>query len=204
MSFFTHISKRFVRPTPYVGPTGKTRTYEGPFILKKHHVPKTSIYEMEEMLDHLKSIRDMTIEKPSPFHAVIRYKDMGGRPWNEKVVLRRLGLHGRTGDCAVLPNTPHYNRLLWEIKHLIRLKPVKFPDGIPTEKDVGATKFDPHSGVMRINEAFRVSNERLFGDQKSGLYEGKYLSDYLKKLSGLFGVAAVNSKWDDYHKKSFK
>jgi len=123
-------------------------------------------------------------------------------------VLRRLGLHQKeTGVRIVLPNTPHFNQLLWEIKHLIRLKPVSFPDGIPTEKDIGAVKVNSGTGVMNINECHRVSNERLENAKSHDIYYGRYLREYLKWASGMFGRSLPISEvqqYDGNHIKEFR
>ena len=89
----------------------------------------------------------------------------------------------------MLPNTPHFNKLLWEVKHLIKLKPVIFTNGIPTEKDIGATRLCPYTGRFEINEAFRVNSHRLNTDQKSIFYQGNYLRNYLRKLCGIFTIS---------------
>lgn len=90
------------------------------------------------------------------------------------------------GEPVVIPNTPHYNALLWDVKHLIHLKPIKFVNGFPTEKDIGATRLCPHTGIFEINEALRVSPDRLYGDEVSEFHQKHYLRNYLRKLSGIF------------------
>ncbi len=108
-------------------------------------------------------------------------------------MLRRLGLHQKEVNVrVVLPNTPHFNQLLWEIKHLIRLKPVSFPNGIPTDEDIGSVKVDTFNGVMNVNRSFRVSNERLEKAKNPDIYYGRYLREYLKWSSGMFGKSLPN------------
>ena len=98
---------------------------------------------------------------------------------------------------VIVPNTPHYNNLLWEIKHLIRLKPVVFPDGIPEEKDVGATRIDLGNGKMNISEAFRISDQRLEAAELPKIFSGNYLREYLKHHSFINKTSHQRSTdWD--------
>lgn len=87
----------------------------------------------------------------------------------------------------VVPNTPHYNKMLWDVKHLIRLKPLQFPDGLPTEEDIGNIKIDVDRGQMRINAAFKIPQESLDKADTSPMFTGRYLREYLKWSSGLIG-----------------
>ena len=75
---------------------------------------------------------------------------------------------------------------MFQVKHLLHIKPIIFVDGFPTEKDIGATRLDPYTGIFRINEKFRVSEERLGGDHLHFFYKNNYLRNYLRKESGLF------------------
>lgn len=111
----------------------------------------------------------------------------------EKVALRRLGMHQRQLNVlTVIPNTPQYNQLLWIVKHLIKIRPLKFPNGIPTEADIGNIKIDAETGEMLINTAFKVSDERLEKADTSPMFKGKYLREYLKWASGLVGKGLPN------------
>lgn len=87
----------------------------------------------------------------------------------------------------MLPNTPHYNALLWEIKHLIRLKPLKFPNGIPKEEDIGNIKVDMNTGEMKISASYKIPAEDLEKAKTPDIFSGKYLREYLKWTSGLIG-----------------
>lgn len=102
-------------------------------------------------------------------------------------------MHSLEGhDPTIVPNTPHFNQLLWEIKHLINLRPISFPDGIPTEQDIGRAHLNHFTGEMRLSDSYRPSAFQLTGDQKSFLYEGNYLREYLKKLVGILAVTTRN------------
>jgi hypothetical protein len=102
-------------------------------------------------------------------------------------------LHSLEGlDPVVIPNTPHFNRLLWEIKHLVNLRPISFPDGIPTESDIGRAHLNHFTGEMRLSDSYKPSEFRLNAGSKNAVYEGNYLREYLKKLIGTMAITTRN------------
>lgn len=162
-------------------------TYRGAFDGKKNQNFCRPQVHFEQLYQKISDTQDMNVTKPSPIHLVWRHQPFYCRPWWEKIALRKLGLHYQYDHERVLiPNTPHYNRLLWEVKHLIKIKPLTFPDGVPTEKDIGATRVCTHFGTVRIGDQYRVSDDRLNGETKPVVYQGVYLRDYLKRLIGIF------------------
>lgn len=91
----------------------------------------------------------------------------------------------------IVPNTPHFNRLLWEIKGSILLRPVNFVNKLPTEEDLGACKVNHFTGEFKVDPIYRVPLERL--DYKPlGIYEGIYLRNYLRKLVGVLPLTTGN------------
>lgn len=137
--------------------------------------------------DEIRKVQNTPIQNPSPIHMAWRSQPLTARAWWERVIMRRLGLHDRRLYQRLLfPNTPHFNRLLYQVKHLITMKPLTFPDGIPTEKDIGAIRVEDHSGVVRINEQFRVPDHRLYGDKKPEVFEGKSMRNYMRRTIGIF------------------
>ncbi|XP_053202120.1 39S ribosomal protein L30, mitochondrial-like [Panonychus citri] len=162
MSFITHFSRRFLNIPVYGGP------YVNKGWAHKSKGPK----DLEEAAGFYKKTLESEVTEPSPFHVVFRYKK-GIIPWTIKVKLRHLGLHGKEiGYPVLIPNTPHFNALLWDVKHLIKLAPVTFPDGLPTEKDIGATRLCPFTGKFEINDKFRVDPSRVWADVPSDFYKG--------------------------------
>ena len=170
--------------------------YKGPFEYKKKDVYLTkfpfgvSKTKLESEAKEIREIREtpVTEEEISPFHLVWRYKKLMGNPWQHKVILRRLGLHQQKLFApTVIPNTPHYNQMLWEVKHLIRLKPLKFPNGIPTEEDIGKIQLDTYTGEMKIDARYQIDQEQLDKSKSDDIFTGKYLREYLKWSSGVMG-----------------
>ena len=140
----------------------------------------------EELSDKIRVAQTTKVTNPSPVHMVWLTQHLYRRPWYEKVIVRRLGLHSRLMyERVLVPNTPHYNQLLYQIKHLINIKALTFPDGIPTEADIGAVKFCPHSGAVRKGDQYRVPAQRLEAEIPD-ILEPHNMRSYLRNLIGLF------------------
>jgi large subunit ribosomal protein L30 len=141
----------------------------------------------EQLCDKIRDVQNMPIT-PSPVHVVHRSQPLQARQWWERVIMRRLGLHGKEMyERVLIPNTPHYNRLLYAVKHMITMRPITFPDGVPTEKDVGAVRLEEHTGALRIDEKFRVPHHRVYGDKMPDVFSGKQMRSYLRRTIGIFG-----------------
>lgn len=69
-------------------------------------------------------------EQPHKLHIVTRVKSTKGRPYWEKKVVKSLGLM-KSHEPRVHKNTPSVNNLLKIIKHLVRIEPLKLPNGLP-------------------------------------------------------------------------
>ncbi|KAH8386705.1 hypothetical protein KR093_002112 [Drosophila rubida] len=82
--------------------------------------------------------QDPPIE-PTKLFRVQRIKPVKGNPYWEKRLLKELGLDGKQSDFAVVKNIPENNARLWKIKHLIKVTPITFPYGEPTEHDIKHT-----------------------------------------------------------------
>lgn len=66
--------------------------------------------------------------------------------------------------------------MLWKVKHLIKITPVTFPNGEPTENDIGSTflkengefmvvkQLKPTSDVLESTEAFKNNPKKLDGN----------------------------------------
>lgn len=56
------------------------------------------------------------------------------------------------GDVAIVKNIPEINSQLWKIKHLIKITPITFPNGMPTENDIDCTYLKENGELMVIKE----------------------------------------------------
>lgn len=77
--------------------------------------------------------------EPAKLFRVQRIKPVKGNPYWEKRLLKELGLDGKESDFTVVKNIPENNARLWKIKHLIKVTPITFPHGEPTENDIKHT-----------------------------------------------------------------
>ncbi|KAG8452190.1 hypothetical protein GDO86_004110 [Hymenochirus boettgeri] len=89
-------------------------------------------------------------EKPHKLYLVTRIKSGIGRPYWEKKTLEILGLQ-KAHKAVVHKNIPAVNAKLKTIKHLVRIKPLKLPHGLPTEQDLSDT-FLKSSGELVIRK----------------------------------------------------
>ncbi|XP_055906523.1 39S ribosomal protein L30, mitochondrial [Eupeodes corollae] len=76
---------------------------------------------------------------PAKLFRVQRIKPVKGNPYWEKRILKDLGLDGKQGNFTVVKNIPENNARLWKIKHLIKVTPIVFKFGEPTENDIKHT-----------------------------------------------------------------
>lgn len=64
-----------------------------------------------------------------------------------------------------MKNIPENNARLWKIKHLIKIAPITFPDGIPTEEVLNCT-YLKENGELVINKTLNPSNDVLEATEK--------------------------------------
>jgi ribosomal protein L30/L7E len=69
---------------------------------------------------------------------VWRVAALSGRPKYEKAIMLSLKLDTPIHKMVILRNTPEINYKLWQVKHLLRIKPLSFPDGIPSQDNFKA------------------------------------------------------------------
>jgi len=74
-------------------------------------------------------------DPPSPVLMVEKIKNLQGEPYWLKDYCEQLGLgtQEKIGKMAFLPNTPSVGLLLFKIKHLVKITPVTFPNGMPDD-----------------------------------------------------------------------
>ncbi|XP_058523515.1 large ribosomal subunit protein uL30m [Ochotona princeps] len=75
---------------------------------------------------------------PHKLHIVTRIKSTKRRPYWEKDTIKMLGLQ-KAHTPQVHKNIPSVNAKLKIVKHLIRIKPLKLPQGLPTEENISST-----------------------------------------------------------------
>ena len=65
----------------------------------------------------------------------------------------------------VFKNTPSWNRILWNVKAFIEIRPISFPHGEPTEEDVGNLRVLP-TGECIVDKKLHVPSEELDLEKK--------------------------------------
>jgi len=76
-------------------------------------------------------------ENPSPVLMVEKMQASKGQPYFIKDYLIQIGLGHMEpiGKKVFLPNTPSVGMLLYRMKHIVKITPLKFPNGIPENFD---------------------------------------------------------------------
>ncbi|XP_064124526.1 large ribosomal subunit protein uL30m isoform X2 [Loxodonta africana] len=77
-------------------------------------------------------------QNPHKLHVVTRIKSTKRRPYWEKDTIKMLGLE-KAHTPQVHKNIPSVNAKLKVVKHLIRIQPLKLPQGLPAEEDMSDT-----------------------------------------------------------------
>ncbi|KAM5179458.1 large ribosomal subunit protein uL30m [Mantella aurantiaca] len=77
-------------------------------------------------------------EQPHKLHIITRIRSFVGRPYWETDVVKKLGLQ-KAQKPVIHKNIPAVNKQLKIIKHLVRVKPLKLPYGLPTEEEMSGT-----------------------------------------------------------------
>ncbi|XP_055389139.1 39S ribosomal protein L30, mitochondrial [Condylostylus longicornis] len=97
---------------------------------------------------------------PSKLFRVQRVKPVKGNPYWEKRILKDLGLDGKQSDFTVVKNIPENNARLWKIKHLLKITPITFPYGEPTENDINNTILK-ENGECLVAKELKISDQRI-------------------------------------------
>src|SRR5262249_13815033 len=89
-----------------------------------------------------------------------------------------LGVNGNYENCSFLQNTHSTNTALWRVKNLIEIRPITFPHGEPTLKDVGTMELF-HDGrcLLRTEEPDPGDVETLVDKKKQ--FTPSYLASRL-------------------------
>ncbi|CAO1424819.1 unnamed protein product [Diamesa hyperborea] len=123
------------------------------------------------------------ITDPAKLFRVHRIKPVKGNPHWEKRILRELGLFQKYG-VAIVKNIPENNARLWKIKHLIKIAPITFPQGEPSEEDLHHT-YLKENGECIVIKNIDTLNQRLEAAQEFEKKENLLDGETLRKDSRL-------------------
>ncbi|XP_038613068.1 39S ribosomal protein L30, mitochondrial [Tachyglossus aculeatus] len=104
-------------------------------------------------------------ENPHKLHLITRIKSVKGRPYWEKDTIKLLGLE-KAHRPQVHKNIPSVNAKLKTVKHLIRIQPLRLPQGLPAEEDMGRTCLK-NTGELVVRWALTPADAKA-GEEKSG------------------------------------
>ena len=102
-------------------------------------------------------------QKPHELHLVKKVKSLIGEPWWVKNSMRQLGFNSYMSKewkiiYNIHPNTTEINNLLWVCKHVVKVTPIKFKNGYPTENDFKNTILNLETGEFEIIKSLKVEN----------------------------------------------
>uniref|UniRef100_K7FXU6 Large ribosomal subunit protein uL30m n=1 Tax=Pelodiscus sinensis TaxID=13735 RepID=K7FXU6_PELSI len=97
-------------------------------------------------------------QQPHKLHLITRIRSGIGRPYWEKKIIHDFGLDKRF-QPRVHKNIPAVNAKLKVIKHLIRIRPLKLPHGIPTEEEMSDT-FLKSTGELVIRRRLKPVEQK--------------------------------------------
>nr|SVE73861.1 EOG090X0EYV [Daphnia atkinsoni] len=121
--------------------------------------------------------------EPSKVLMVQRIVSLKHKPYWEKDVLEGLGLSMKTklSKIVVVANTPSVCAQLWRVKHLIRVTPITFPQGLPDEADTAGARLQDNGELVFIPQL--KSDAVVAATQSKPEERRNYLdTDTVKKL----------------------
>ncbi|XP_046738409.1 39S ribosomal protein L30, mitochondrial [Diprion similis] len=97
---------------------------------------------------------------PTKLFMVKRIKPLRGTPWWEKEIMYQLNLLEKKSDVTIVKNTPEMNAFLWQVKHLIKVTPIKCPDGIPKTASLKGSYLH-ENGTFMVNPKVEIEQKRI-------------------------------------------
>lgn len=101
--------------------------------------------------------------EPTKLFMIERIKPMWGRNPEEKRILNRFDINGEIkwkGHINIVKNTPQVNALLWKIKHLIKITPIKFVNGLPEDGNLTGCWLKKN-GEFMVSQKLKIEEERI-------------------------------------------
>ncbi|OON17673.1 hypothetical protein X801_06488 [Opisthorchis viverrini] len=135
---------------------GTARTYESKPIpgSREHLNPNEWAERLFKLYERRKDRANTTPTSSEPplLHMVCRVKPLKNTVHYERAILERHGL-GESIKWVLVKNTPSVNADLYQVKHLVRIQPVQFPQGLPTAlDDLTQCRLRPDGRFLRYRE----------------------------------------------------
>ncbi|KAG7155661.1 uncharacterized protein LOC121854685 [Homarus americanus] len=104
--------------------------------------------------------------KPAPLHLVTRVRCLKNKPWWDKDIMKKLGLDGKRSDYTIVKNIPEINAMLWKVKYLVKITPIRVPADLPEEVDPRCC-FLKETGEFSYSHELKVEDSTLEEDPKT-------------------------------------
>ncbi|KAL0124765.1 hypothetical protein PUN28_006550 [Cardiocondyla obscurior] len=129
--------------------------------------------------------------KPSKLLLVTRVKPFAGNPWWEKKTLENLGFINKThsNTPVIVKNIPEICAMLWTVKHLVKIVPIKLPDKLPNPDDLNSTYLHENGTlyvIPRVDPARVDAIEKFMNDTKK--LNRNLIQDKLRKQWLIGGI----------------
>ena len=100
-------------------------------------------------------------KKPHELHLIKKIASVFGEPWWVRDALDKLGFDSRRNKewqivFNIQPNTIEVNKKIMLCKHMVKVLPVTFINGFPSEKDIGNTQINLETGELKIIKSLEV------------------------------------------------
>lgn len=116
--------------------------------------------------------------EPTPLHLVTRVKCLKGKPWWDKEIMQKIGLNKKRSDISIVKNTPEMNAMLWKVKHLVKVTPIRV--SLDQLEDVDPRCcFLKEDGEFSITPTVKVDDACLKEDDK--LVARKWDKDFVDR-----------------------
>ncbi|XP_071530137.1 uncharacterized protein mRpL30 isoform X2 [Panulirus ornatus] len=102
---------------------------------------------------------------PAPLHLVTRVRCLKKKPWWDKEIMKKLGLDGKRSDVAIVKNNPENNAMLWRVKYLVKITPLRIPADLPDDADPRCC-FLKETGEFIYSPRVKVEDSALEEDPK--------------------------------------
>ncbi|RNA04819.1 39S ribosomal mitochondrial [Brachionus plicatilis] len=149
-------------------------------------------------------------QKPHELHLIKKTGKLIGEPWWVKDAMKKLGFKTyMTKEWDVVynirPNTPEVNKLLWYCKHVVKILPVTFKNGYPSQKDLGNTKLNLETGEFEIVKELNMNGVKVteelsqsssFPLTKKDLLQDMHRKKQLGKLNDEYFPTVYDFKYD--------
>ncbi|XP_039265429.2 uncharacterized protein LOC120341062 [Styela clava] len=107
---------------------------------------------------------DYPLDEPPKLWMVTQIHKLKFRPYWEKEAMKDMGLY-KVNDISVQMNTANNNEKLWQVKHLIRIHPIQFPNGLPTKEDIGGTHLKSNGELIIFKRLENPENENVLAPE---------------------------------------